>query len=200
MVEELHPFEQTLEAVREHFPNALMSNISLKEIGIVLKLHPDLDLSSINLHPGIIIPTPVIYLPRPLNGFTRAFDQEGEQRLIGLGLLDRLAEEQRNTLAKLATLPEIDGLTWRIPTFGLLARILENYRIENNEFLLKREYVWTEDITESVRHPLVHLIAGYFGTDGLGISYMLGGFEGSVGIFPVGLPAELEPVHLHLVQ
>lgn len=195
----LGPADKTLETVRGHYPDALMTSVSLKSIGIRLNYHPNLEPAEADLYPGIIVPTQVIYLPGALDGFTRVFNQEEEKRLIGLGLLDHEPGKVKNALAKLTTLPEINGWIWRIPKLGLLARILENHLHEQDEYLLKGEYVWTEDTAKSARHRLVHLIAGDFGPEGLDIN-CVPGYGGGVGIFPVLLPEQSKSAGLHLVQ
>lgn len=199
MVEALDPADKTLEAVHGHYPDALMTSVSLKSIGIRLNYHPNLEPAEADLYPGITVPTPVIYLPGPMPGFTKAFNEEEEKRLIGLGLLDHVGGRSRSALAKLSALPEIEGWEWDHATIWLLAKLVENHLEQEGKYLLADQLVWTKNTGLSSRHPSVRLIAGNFGPEGLDIN-CVPGYGGGVGIFPVLLPEQSKSAGLHLVQ
>lgn len=200
MVEALNSAYKTLEIVRGYYPDALMTTLSLQAIGIRLNYHPALDPASIDLEAGIAFPTPVIYLSRPLSGYTRAFNQEEEEGLIGLGVLDRIAGQPRNVLARLAGMQEVKGWEWGIPKVGFLACLVEDHKLHYDEYLFRGENVWTDDTVESNRGRTVRLIVGYSGPDGLNINFVPGGYDYDVAIFPVLLPRQPQRPNLHLIQ
>lgn len=200
MVEALNPAYKTLETVREYYPDALMTTLSSKAMSIRLNYHPGLDPASIDLDPGIVLPTPVIYLTRPLPGYTRVFNQEEEEELISLGTLDRIAGQPRNVMTRLAEMREIDDWEWGIPRLGLHGMLVEDHKLRHDEYLLEGEHAWTANIVESNHGRPVRLIVGYSGPNGLYISFVPGGYDYDLAILPVLLPKQPKSSNRHLIQ
>lgn len=153
-------------------------------------------------HRGASIGTEVIYFPK---GYNLPKTSPYRFRQDNKGPSEAVEEDRERIQKVLKSLPQIEGISWVIPSASILCRVLRNHYDSTREYLLVDIMVLTTDLYKLGQYPFsVPIIVGKFGPEGsrledLGVNQLR---DGSVHLFPIGISTSLKDKanELHLSQ